>query len=342
MLPGIFSMQLLNRRRFLRLAGSGLAVSALFKNCPAVTQAEAASCKPLFSFVQWNDTHVDANKGYPKANEKMAYLVDWVNAKERSSYYDFVVGIGDMIQGSNYESLKPDSQVLKKLLAGLKIPFYPVVGNHENVQKEGDPEFEAPFCEAFEIDKTNYTVRHKGFLFVMLNNRGSSRLSKSPVGKRRNAWLRRVLEGSADTPKIICCHIPLVLIRDEEVLKKSFGFISYTAGDMELLGLIDEHADSIVAVLSGHLHITGTVRRKGVHHIVISGTASYPCDFATYDVFPDHVRVKVRRLPEELLTPESNIHGKRRHNIDYTDSDHPTHESYIMGNASERDFEMKL
>ena len=86
----------------------------------------------------------------------------------------------------------------------------------------------------------------------------------------------------------------------------------------------------------------GAVRRKGVYHISISGTASYPCDFASYDVFPDRIRVRVRSLPERLVTPETDIHGRPRHKVDYTDAAHPTHESYVKGNASERDFEIPL
>ena len=55
-----------------------------------------------------------------------------------------------------------------------------------------------------------------------------------------------------------------------------------------------------------------------------------------YDVFPDRLRLCVHSLPEKLLTPGTNIHGRPRHKIDYTDNAHPTHESYIKGNPSER------
>ena len=52
--------------------------------------------------------------------------------------------------------------------------------------------------------------------------------------------------------------------------------------------------------------------------------------------------LRVHSLPEELLTPQTNIHGRPRHKIDYTDSEHPTHESYIKGNPSERTRDMVL
>ena len=151
-----------------------------------------------------------------------------------------------------------------------------------------------------------------------------------------------MLAASKELPTILCCHIPLVPLRDEEVLKQSFGFGSYTAHDAELLKLVDTHADSVVAVLSGHLHLTGVVRRNGVCHIVISGTGSYPCDFASYEVFADRIRMRVHSLPPNLVTPETDIHGKPRYATDFTDAAHVTHEAYVRGNPSERTLEMVL
>ena len=321
-----------------------MALGTVGQNWLTATQASEPNENPLFRFVQWNDVHIDETQpsSYRLANEKMKYLVDWANDTKRLPRPDFVIGIGDMAHGGSLQSLAPDIQLQKRFLSDLRIPFYPVVGNHENVQQEGRPKYEAAFREAFGDDRTNYTVKHKGLLFVMLNNSGAPKSNSVAVGRRRNEWLRGILDASADLPKIVCCHIPLVPLRDEPVLTKSFGFISYAAKDKQLLSLVDQHAKSIVAVLSGHLHLTGVVTRNGVHHVSISGTASYPCDFASYDVFPDRIQLRVHSLPEKLLTPKTNIHGRPRHKIDYTDSGHPTHESYIKGNPSERAVDIVL
>ena len=335
----------LTRRGFLRSAGAGAATGTIGLNCWRSSQADEDREKPAFRFLQWNDVHIDATQppAYQLANEKMKYLVEWAN-REGVVRPDLVVGVGDMIHGGALASLAPDTQFQTELLAGLKVPFYPVIGNHENVQREGSAEYQAAFCKAFGEDRTNYTLKHKGLLFVMLNDSGApmSNSKEVGVGVGRNAWLRGVLEESVGVPKIICCHIPLIPIREEAVLTKSFGFISYAAKDAQLLGLVDEHAKSIVAVLSGHLHLTGVVVRKGVHHVSVSGTASSPCDFASFDVFPDRIRLRMRSLPKELQTPDTNIHGRRRHKVDFTDATHSTPESYVRGNASERDVEIAL
>ncbi len=321
-----------------------MAVGAIGQNWLPTTRAAEPDENPLFRFVQWNDVHIDATQpsGYRLANEKMTYLVDWMNDAKQRPRPDFVVGIGDMIHGGDLSSLAPDIRLQKELLGNLNIPFYPVVGNHENVQQEGDSRHEAAFREAFGEDRTNYTLKHKNLLFVMLNNSGAPNSNSAAVGRRRNQWFRNILDASGDLPKIVCCHIPLVPLRDEAVLGKSFGFTSYAARDEQLLSLVDQHSESIVAVLSGHLHLTGLVTRHAVHHVAISGTASYPCDVASYDVFPDRVRLRVHSLPDHLLTPETNIHGRPRHEVDYTDSTHPTHESYVKGNSSERALDMIL
>ena len=128
------------------------------------------------------------------------------------------------------------------------------------------------------------------------------------------------------------------------MLKKSFHWDSHIAHDDELLKLVDAHSDQILAVLAGHLHLTAARQRNGVYHVVVSGTASYPCDFAAYEVFEDHIGVRMYSLPEQLLTPDTDNHGKAcfLHTIDYTDDAHPTHESYLKGNPSERAFDIRL
>lgn len=303
--------------------------------------------QPRLRFVQWNDTHVDSKDAdYRLANEKMDCLVSSLNAETYFPVPDFVIGIGDLItgEGSGIPKFEADYAMIKTKLARLKCPFYPVVGNHEVCQQEGNAEFEAPYTATFGTGRVNYTFEAGGILFVVFNDSGAPGSNKSEVGQARRNWLRGVLEASPNVPKILCCHIPLIPMREEPVLRESFHWNSPWAQDDEMLKLVDAHSDEIVAVLTAHLHLTGAVQRNGIWHVVTSGSASYPHDFAYYQVFGDRIHVEMFSLPAELQTPDTDTHGKTcpLHKIDYTDNAHLTHETYLKGSAAERVFDIPM
>ena len=97
-----------------------------------------------------------------------------------------------------------------------------------------------------------------------------------------------------------------------------------------------------IGPFAGDLHLTGVLWREGVCHISISGTASYPCDYACYEVYEDRICGRVYGLPNDLTTADTNIHGKPRYEEDYVDESHPTPREYIAGNDSQRLFEIPL
>ena len=135
---------------------------------------------------------------------------------------------------------------------------------------------------------------------------------------------------------VLVTHVPLVAMREESVLKKSFGFSSWKVCDDGALAIVEAHSESVVAVVSGHLHLSGTRRVNGITHITIAGSAGYPSEFALVDVYDDRLEVSLQSLPEEFQDHRGDIHGKPRYATDYIDGDHPTHEAYVRGNASER------
>ena len=334
-----------SRRRFLTLAALFGATACLHNKIdPAkLMKDKAKMTHPLFRFVQWNDQHVQpGSSAYPLANEKQRYLVEALKQGIPVPTPDFVISCGDMVNCSSIKEWSQDFVCFKEIIASLPCPHYPVIGNHEDVQGEGNAELEKRYCDAFGADRLNYAFEHGGILFIAMNDSGTPMSNDNGVSTRRNGWLRDVLERKPSMPKIICCHIPIKCMREEAVLKDSFGFVSYITKDTELESLIDSHSDTIIAVLSGHLHLTGMVQRNSIFHIVTSGTASYPCDWASYEVFADRIHVRMHTIPQELITPQSDIHGRPRFKIDYTDSVHPTHEAYMKGNPEERDFVILL
>lgn len=314
--------------------------------------------EPLFRFLQIADTHVyegspHATNHCALANEKMRWIVETVGRGEHFPVPDFVIHTGDMIDGepqsAGVKLLGPDLRMLKAMIEQLHCPFYPTMGNHENQQQEGSAAFERPYREAFGAGRVNYAFRRGGIRFVVFNDSGAPDANPG-AGKTRNQWLRYTLGASPDEPTILCCHIPLVPLRDEQVLSRSFGFSSYAARDPQLLEIVDSHADTVIAVLSGHLHLTGMVRKNGIYHIVPSGSATYPCDYgALLTVFSDRIKVQMQPLPRELAEPNDgaigfrgSIHGKPRHKEDFVDGGHASAQLYQCGRRGEREFEIPL
>ena len=334
------------RRDFLKTSAASLAALEMWQAIPRIAAASEASppatSNRLFEFVQINDTHIQSPTKIPaddkpphtyaRANDKFMW---WVDAVNRQPQPEFIVAIGDLIHGGRLDRLPVDFDLLKQLLKPLQPPLYTTLGNHEVVQNEGNPTFERPYRQMFGDDRVSYTFDHGGILFIMLNNAGAA-VVKERIIHRRNAWLRGVLEQNPRKEKILCCHIPIVPVRDEKTLAESFGFVSFHAHDPELLDLVDSHANSILAVLSGHLHLTGFVERKGVHHIDIAGTASYPSDYARFVVYDNKIEMNVHQLPKELSSAAPSIHGKARHKYDFTDNTHKTADEYERGRQDER------
>jgi len=153
----------------------------------------------LFRFVQINDMHVYAealgeNPYYSKVdNERVRWLVETINTEQLFPLPDFVLGLGDLINGETFEHLTADFAVLMEMLRPLRCPLYPCFGNHELMQNEGDPEFERVYRQIFGNTRVNYTFEHNGILFVVFNNAGAAYVEER-ITRTRYGWLRNVLE----------------------------------------------------------------------------------------------------------------------------------------------------
>jgi len=302
--------------------------------------------KPEYNrFLQINDLHMiapgvmDRNQGYLGANQRAEWLLNAIAQKEEIPELDLVLGIGDLVHGDDsLESIREDLKWFQAANQNIPYPFYPLMGNHEVKQNQGITEWERPFLDTFGTETNNYTFSYGNLLVVMFNNSGTGHIS-AEHGAQQLEWLRHTLEAYPSKPKILCCHVPLIPIRDDTVLAESFGFRSYYTLEPEVLELVEQHTSTILAVLSGHLHMTGMTLQNDIHHISISGTASYPGDYALFTLQEDGIEVSIEQVPSHLQNAwETDIHGKRRHRKEFTDKKHSTAQTYLMGNPDERHF----
>jgi hypothetical protein len=313
-------------------------------------QSPAALREPLFRFLQVNDIHVQGDHlsrtkvvpTYAEANIRAAWLRGVLQNNSFLPALDFVVLNGDMVHGESLEAIKFDLDYFHKtFLRDLPVPVYPVMGNHENLQLEGVDEYQAAYTNLFGSNKLNYSFVHKGLEFIMINNAGTWVINDKCILDHRINTFRSLLGANPGLPKIVCCHIPLVAVRDKDVLSRSFGFNSFCTRELEMAELV-EKTPNVLAVTSGHLHLSGVVKKGNTHHISVSGLASYPHDMALFSVFADRVEVELVRVPSNLLVPSTNIHGAHRHGRDYTDATHSEYTTYVMGIDGERKFSIPM
>lgn len=318
----------------------------------ATTALHKETCEPLFTFVQLNDTHIQdpARKPLPyeKCNEKVDHLVKSINAEKYFKLPDFVLLAGDIVNGgatfqrpSTKAEIANDLRVAKKILDGLKCPYHMVIGNHEYVGWSTNDAVYAGYEEVFGAGKINYTFPHKGVLFVCIDD-FKDWGTEAGMTAARNVWLADVFKRYPDTPKIITGHFPVYCVRDEKVFLESIGLkINWMWGD-STRQFLKNNKSTVIAFLAGHNHLTGAIEVDGIQHIVVSGTASYPCDYAHYAVYPDHIDVTMYQMDGEYLTPKTSLHGPPRHKKGFTDSRHKTPEAYVKGNPDERAFTIPL
>ncbi len=304
-------------------------------------QVSLGSGGPVCRFVVWNDMHIKADipgrpPWYPGANRRAFWARDQVVRAPSDERPDFVLSVGDIIDGG-IDDYNEDFRFLhKQVLSFLPVPFLPCLGNHENGEGEGSPEKNEAYDHWFGREWHNYVFRVAGLGFIVLDTSAGHRRSDS-VTDARVRFCERALCFLKGSPVVLVTHTPLVPMREEAVIRQSFGFDSWKVQDEHLLQIVRSSHKVIVAVLSGHLHLTAIRRDEGICHILASGTGGYPADIAFCEIYEDRFKVQIRSLPDHLQNREANIHGRPRHGVDYTDSEHPDHHSYLFGNADERE-----
>lgn len=343
---GSWGSEVISRRLFLGQAVGAMGVLSMASRL-AGQGWESPEVGRRFRFFLWNDLHVRdpeaprPHAGYPYANEKARWALEWAQGKRGLEPPDFVLSAGDLIDGEMEDYHLDFAYLRSAILDRLPVPFFPCVGNHENGQGEGIPSQNVPYDRAFGADRHNYVFTYGGLAFIVVDTSGGHR-SPDEVTAARHAFVERALAATRGWPVLVVTHIPLVAMREEGPLKASFGFSSWRVLDTRMLELLEAQAERVIAVLCGHLHLTGVRRQKGIYHLMPAGTCGYPSDFASFDVFCDRLRVRMHRAPERWLDRSGDIHGRPRHERDYTDAEHPDHESYVWGQAGERDVTIPL
>ncbi|MEN6625285.1 MAG: metallophosphoesterase [Candidatus Sumerlaeia bacterium] len=296
----------------------------------------------LFSAVVINDTHLRfGGRDYGAARAKLGAAIERIASGADGPPPEVVIQLGDLVEEPRRDHFEQAAAMLAGI-CGARILHVP--GNHD-LGPEPDGLAARPWTEVLGGTLNNACVHH-GIMFVTLNNARADAAEDAET-EARNTWLVELFDRYPQTPKLIACHIPLVALRDPKAIEQSFGFLSWRSLDYRhtLRRLIERRSQSVIAVVSAHLHLTGHVRVNGVHHLVAAGTYSWPGDHLRLDFYTD--RVLARMIPLEPFIDSEDFapyplrnSAHDRHSRQFTDSAHDSFEKYISGNDDERTVEI--
>lgn len=303
---------MINRRHFI---ATSTATAAAFIDPDLIRAAETD--KPLFSVgliadAQYADAKPGGIRYYRKSIQKLGEAVKSINQAE----VDFSIHLGDLID-REFKSFDEISEPL----AGMKKPVYQIMGNHDfSVADDKKAEVQVKMG----IKDPYYAFSKSGFRFVFLNGtevstfanpegtslheEASTILKEFKAKKRKNAqdwnaaigrkqvtWLEAQIARAAKGGEkvIISCHYPILPDNVHNLWN-----------DQEILTLIDQNSDTVVAWFNGHNHAGNYAQRKGVHYLTVHGmvdTADTNA-FAVMDVLPNALRIKGSgREPDRVM-----------------------------------------
>ena len=219
------------RKRILKQTISALArmaIAGLLAGCSSIrADRNKAAFKPV-KFLSVNDMHLsDENSAaYPKK------VIQAMNNEGG----DLVLVCGDLGTSGKRSEL----EVAKNVLDGLKMPYYPIVGNHDAARR-GDNQ-ETVFKEIFGLASTNYHFVKKGVSFIGIDHGCGSNYGKNQVCPETMAWIK-------DTLTTIPAARPIVLFSHYPFAK---GVKYQTKNANAVIALFKGH--NLRAIVSGHFH----------------------------------------------------------------------------------------
>ena len=279
----------LDRRRFLKIAGTSMGVGALYTVWPGLGSAEAAEAarrlglkngeKPTpFTFAQLSDAHVGFDG--PIGTRALDKAVDIINDLPQAP--DLILFTGDL----THDTEKPGEHaarmnLFKDISGRLKVAkIYHVPGEHDAGLDGGEL-----FRNVF--GPTYYSFDHRGAHFVALDNVSRAR---PEVGPEQRAWLAKDLARFPRTvPIVVFTHRPLFDLRPD--------WEWFTSDGDEVMNLLAPYEN--VTVLYGHIH-------REDHHTV--GHSQHHAARSLSFAFPDPDRVEEKKpIPFDKDQPFKNL-----------------------------------
>jgi len=250
---------------------------------------------------------------YRKSIPKLHAAVKDINQAK----VDFSIHLGDLID-RKFSSFDDILEPLREL----ETPVHQILGNHDFSVAENKKE---EVAGKMGMQDTYYSFSKSGFRFIFLDgteistfaqpqdsplhSEATAMMAEFQAQKRKNAqgwngaigaeqfaWLKKQLvqAGEAKEKAILSCHYPILPDNKHNLWN-----------DREILSLIDQHSDTVIAWFNGHNHAGNYAQHQGVHYVTVQGMVDTPDSnaYAVLDVLPKALRIHGHgRVPSRLLT----------------------------------------
>jgi len=218
---------------------------------------------------------------------------------------DLVMTVGDLVQGYNQTGeWMAQMREFRSIMDGLKMPWYPVAGNHDiywrgdgRPEREHEPHYEEHFGPLW------YAFEHKDSWFIVLysdegnpetGERNFTRPESNRMSREQFAWLKETLARAAEAEHVF------VFLHHPRWLGGQYG----DDWDKVHRALVD--AGNVTAVFAGHIHhMRYDGPRDGIEYVTLATVggvqtgkapaAGYLHQFHIVTVRPD--RVSMSSIP---------------------------------------------
>lgn len=281
-----------NRRSFMKIAGSSLGIGVLYTALPMPVVGESGEMMRWlgkqngeavtpFSFVQLSDAHVGFNgPPDPLGTKAFERAVEMINGLPKAP--DLVLFTGDLTHDTeekdvHAQRMKQFQEICSRMKVG-KVMYVP--GEHDAGLDGGQL-----YREFFK--ETYYSFDHRGVHFIALDNVSRA---KPEVGPEQLAWLKKDIARFPKTaPMVVFTHRPLFDLKPE--------WEWFTSDGDDVMNVLAPHEN--VTVLYGHIHRDHDHEEGHAHHY-----AARSLIFA----FPDPEKVADKKpFPFDKENPFKNL-----------------------------------
>ncbi|MFW6456963.1 MAG: metallophosphoesterase family protein [Planctomycetota bacterium] len=258
--------------------------------CLSGLPAEEKGKSPELTFVQLSDLHCARVQKNPPRRFPMDPHVkdlrgsfDWlraaVNDVNENVQPDFVVITGDVVdKGADLKSLRKAREILDRL----DCPYFPVLGDHDSPEA---------FEKVFDRE-LNYSFVFSGWEFVALGCRSGK------VSNEGLELLDEVADRAPDSRVVLLLHRPLWVNASLEWLARKLYAEHLQLKHKNSESVLERvaGADSIRAVIAGHIHTDSRVRKNGVTQFTSGSLIESPHTYRVYRVIEDGLESDLRTV----------------------------------------------